>query len=499
VNKTMVSGAVALLLAAGAARAQGGAAAAQGGQGAAPGQMTPTQQQGQTGSGQDPSQQRPEGSPPAGAQRGADEPAGEGTSLSERVDLVEVQQKDAVVTGDVPGSFRIPGTDVSVRIYGFAELNWVHDFRGDNSDVDYSTFVPYVPLRGSEAAERRNRDYFTGRTSRIGVEAATPTRFGAIAMKIEGDFNNEPRTGTTAINETNTADGTDLDNTIFTQQATNSYGFRIRHAYGSFAGLLAGQTWSTFQDVDNAPETVDYNGPIGNTFIRQPLVRYTYAAGTRGKYTIALENAVTYVLDENIAVQNSSLSRMPDVVLRWDGSYGWGSMSVRGVTLEHHLDTGTNEVSARGYGLASTVFLKVRGRDYLSVGATYGDGIGRYLNYIEGALYDSADDEILLEQAIGVTAGYQFKPLDGLRINFVYGMTRNFDNEYTSFARNNALLASDRFGINRQVHQAHVGPIWTPVKGVDLGIEGIYGWRQTVGAQVGDMVRVNFSAKYYIN
>jgi len=204
-------------------------------------------------------------------------------ALKARADEAEVKAKDAVVAGDIPGSFRIPGSDVSIRLYGWAELNYIHDLKGDNSDVDYSTFAPYIPLKGTADYRRKNRDYLTARTSRLGVEAGTPTKYGVLGVKIEGDFNNEPRTGNSAQNGTS--------GNVFTQQATSSYNFRIRQAYGQVGGLLAGMTWSTFMDVDNYPETVDFNGPIGNTFIRQPQIRYTYGTPDYGNFTVALENS----------------------------------------------------------------------------------------------------------------------------------------------------------------------------------------------------------------
>jgi len=423
-------------------------------------------------------------------------------ALKSRLDEAEVKQKDAVVAGDIPGSFRIPGTEVSIRIYGFAELNYNHDFMGDNSDVDYATFAPYIPLKGTPEYERKNRDYLTARTSRLGVEAGVPTRFGVLGMKIEGDFNNEPRTGNTAQNGS--------ANNIFTQQATSSYGFRVRQAYGQFGGLLAGMTWSTFMDVDNYPETVDYNGPIGNTFIRQPVLRYTYGTPSYGNFTVALENSASYVLDPNerefATPFASSLSRVPDAVLRWDKGFQWGSMSVRAMTQELRFDDGAGiKPSARGWGAGSSALIKTIGRDFITVGVTYGNGIGRYLNYIEGAIYDDVNDKILMERAIGVIAGYQLKANDQWRFNFVYGMTRNFDNDYTDFVKalapdaNGFRLDSARFGVNRMVQQAHVGFFYSPLKQVDLGFEGIWGFRKTLAGETGDSLRFNFSAKYYIN
>jgi len=50
---------------------------------------------------------------------------------------------------------------------------------------------------------------------------------------------------------------------------------------------------------------------------------------------------------------------------------------------------------------------------------TYGDGIGRYMNYIEGAVFEPTTGKIRVERAIGVVAGYQWKPRADLRFNFV--------------------------------------------------------------------------------
>ncbi|MFC6520019.1 hypothetical protein ACFQAT_09775 [Undibacterium arcticum] len=61
-------------------------------------------------------------------------------ALADRVEQVELRSKDAVVLGDIPNSFRLPNSDTSLHIYGFAELNMVKEFKGDNSDQDYSTF-----------------------------------------------------------------------------------------------------------------------------------------------------------------------------------------------------------------------------------------------------------------------------------------------------------------------------------------------------------------------
>jgi hypothetical protein len=195
----------------------------------------------------------------------------------------------------------------------------------------------------------------------------------------------------------------------------------------------------------------------------------------------------------------SSLSRLPDMVLRWDKGFQWGSASVRGMTQELRVDDGAGaKAAARGWGVGASALVKTFGSDYLVLAVTYGDGIGRYLNYVEGAILDSANLDILMERAVGVIAGYQYKPSDTLRFNLVYGMTRNFDNDYTDFVRTIG-FDSGRFGINRTVQQAHLGFIYNPLKTVDVGVEGIWSNRKTLAGETGDGLRFNLSFKYYIN
>ena len=60
----------------------------------------------------------------------AQAPAASASGWNDRIDAVELKQKDAVVLGDIPGSFRLPGSETSIRVYGFAEANLIKDFKG---------------------------------------------------------------------------------------------------------------------------------------------------------------------------------------------------------------------------------------------------------------------------------------------------------------------------------------------------------------------------------
>ena len=43
----------------------------------------------------------------------------------DRIEQLEIKAKDAVVGGDIAGSFRLPGSETSVHIYGYAEAQLI--------------------------------------------------------------------------------------------------------------------------------------------------------------------------------------------------------------------------------------------------------------------------------------------------------------------------------------------------------------------------------------
>ncbi|MFX5157790.1 DcaP family trimeric outer membrane transporter, partial [Acinetobacter baumannii] len=64
---------------------------------------------------------------------------------------------------------------------------------------------------------------------------------------------------------------------------------RVRHAYFSLGKWLVGQTTSPFVNTDTAPETVDFNGPMGYGSTRTVQVRYTQPIDANQKVLLAVE------------------------------------------------------------------------------------------------------------------------------------------------------------------------------------------------------------------
>ena len=75
---------------------------------------------------------------------------------------------------------------------------------------------------------------------------------------------------------------------------TDFYGsgnvLRLRQAFGSYKGLMAGQAWSTFVDDANFPNTIDFESPMAFPSIRQAQARFTAKLGAKASWSVAVED-----------------------------------------------------------------------------------------------------------------------------------------------------------------------------------------------------------------
>jgi hypothetical protein len=363
-------------------------------------------------------------------------------SPTERIEQLELKAKDAVVGGDIGGSFRLPGSETSIRIYGYAEAHLIHDIKAPGPS-DLFTDLMFQPLDNSGAQKGKTK--LTASTSRFGFETSTPTKLGALATKIEADF--------------------------YSYGSDNRNRLRLRHAYGEYGGFLVGQTWSTFMDLDDLPETVDFNGPIGAPFSRRTMIRYTYGDPKAGyKFTAALEDP------EDQFGGGSANERLPQVVLRFDKSFDWGAVNAR--LLGHEKRSATQTKRGGGVGVGGSY--KLTDRDLFMGQYTRVDGDIDQLYGSNGYAIDGAG-AITFDKNQGLVLGYARTFSDQLRGTLVYGMNKGKTAEAVD---------------NRSLKQFFVNLIYTPIKNVELGAEVILGKRKTFAGDTGTMQRLDFMGRY---
>ncbi len=373
-------------------------------------------------------------------------------------DQATAQVKESVVGGDIPNSFRMPNSETSVRVYGYAEADLIHDIKGTPS-ADFFTNLPGQPLNKDNA--KSGKTVLTGETSRFGFETSTPTSVGPIHTQLEGDFYSYGNA-----------------------QGSNSV-LRLRQAYGEYAGWLIGQTWSTFMDGDNGPETVDFNGPIGMPFARVGQIRYTYAMASGATFKIALEDG------SHANVSSAVGASRPTLVLSAAKSADWGNVNLR--LLSHEQRTASASKTGSGWGIGGQYKIS---SDFILMGQyAEVDADNNNPNAMLGANFPVVDANggIQMDRSrggvIGLTKVYDEK----LRTTLAYGFVESVASDaYVAATGDNTL-------INKRMNQWHLNFIYTPIKNVDLGAELIGGSRENYAGDKGDLSRLNLMARYSFN
>jgi hypothetical protein len=448
--------------------------------------------------------------------------------------------------GSFPRSFLIPGTDTSIRVGGFIDETIDYYFQGGPVNGNQSTtvgatgnleaiplnihanaVVPGFPTTGSivpgQVANSRGNSVFlqSPRESRLNVETRTPTAWGESRTFIEFDF-----AGTNNFSGTTTGLTTVSDSLVP----------RLRYAYGTLGGFLAGQANSNFADPDANAETLDFGGPTGQAgVVRIPQIRYTYAGPWGSAWSISAETPETDIVtpagnvrsDSNTqglpsgpgAVVNGTAgcvangilisptvactlsgnptkSSAPDLTFASYWSQPWGHVDFRGVlrpTLtvnDGHLIDKT--FIGGGGGLSGDVKPGWFGweKDDFVWQFTVGSGLGRYLNSTAGAALATnfltspataaAAGNILVQPVteFGAQVGYQHWWLPNLRSTAVYG--------YSYFGYPSQVIGPTQSIVsNKQLQTAHANLIWSPVAFIDAGVEYTWGQRETVSNNKG--------------
>jgi hypothetical protein len=383
-----------------------------------------------------------------------------------------------VVAGAMPGSFLVPGTDSSLKIYGNARVDATYDFATRSNDIrnnDWASAVFAQPLDTNSAnLQRKGQFYATARASRFGIVTNTPSKWGDLEVKLEGDFN--------------------APNDYMGELGSNGTQFRLRHAYGRWGNLLVGQTWSNFIDLRSYPDTVDFN-PTGNvTLIRQAQLRYTLPLGGSSlAFSVENPESLTGLPPSQTLSSGGRIDfdRVPDFVVNWSLHGEKAHVSARAVTMEYRNDLH----SQRGYafGLSGSSRL---GPGTLVAGIQGGEGIGRYMfnSILQGATETGRD--LRLWSAMGWHIGYTFPWSSNLRSNLIASQTYFGTDETANTYGRFWVGKADEFVPNKRVEQAVVNLLWGITKNVEAGIEYSWGRRITFADEEGIQHRINTMIQY---
>ncbi len=258
-----------------------------------------------------------------------------------------------------------PASEATVTIYGFGQADAIEDFKQNNPewfDVNRPTKLPAF----HNEFGRDGRFWLSARQSRLGAKGTFPTPNGEVFAQFEFDMFGVGRdAGLTTI--------------------------RLRHAWGQWKRIGAGQTNSQFMDVDVFPNILDYWGPNGMLFFRNVQVFYELYRSGESRARVAIEapgaSADAGLVSDRVELENvRGRFPMPDITGHYRYGRPWGHIQIGGAIRyfafddllpDDPFDFNHHEW---GGGVSLSSVWKVTSADTLRLQAVYGHGIQNYFN-----------------------------------------------------------------------------------------------------------------------
>jgi hypothetical protein len=224
--------------------------------------------------------------------------------------LAELDEREVGV-GGAPVESDAP--KIRLDVYGFIHTDAIYDF--DRVDPNWkATLRPSrIPVNcpGDTGCGNDGETVLSVRQSRLGFRGYVPTPVGEITTKFEFELFGV---------------GDDAGETTF----------RLRHAYAELGHFGAGQTWSLFMDPDVFPNTIDYWGPVGMAFFRNPQIRWTPIDREGISLAVAIESPSSALDQGKIDTEDvsdfgdgfSDWSQYPDFTTHVRGDFDWGHVQL---------------------------------------------------------------------------------------------------------------------------------------------------------------------------
>lgn len=384
--------------------------------------------------------------------------------------------------------------DKAFEIYGFVQLDFTQDFDRVNPDWE-DTLRPSRIGIDEEQFGDDGQSSFSVKQSRFGVKASLPTARGPINTRFEFDIFGV---------------GDDAGQTTF----------RLRHAYGEYGQFLAGQTHSLFMDIDIFPNTVEYWGPTGMVFLRNPQIRWTPISGANS-FAVAIENPSNDIdsgefreVADFPGAQGDQ--EWPDLTAQFRMTRDWGHAQLAGILrwvgteVVGDTDPGPGvdqgviyDDDDTGWGLNLTTVINVFDRDAIRAGYVFGEGIASYMN--DGGM-DAGPNQGLLPGG-GLPGGTQLEAVEltGLSLYYDHWWNDRWSSSagysYTE-VDNTAGQLDDTF---EKGQYASANLLYYPVENVLVGAEFIWGdlevkdGRDNSDARLQITFKYNFSSKDFMN
>ena len=400
-------------------------------------------------------------------------------ALRDRVTALESRSVQVQNSPEMPQHHKLLG-DNNLELYGFVQLDAIQDFNRVDPKWDASLRASKIPTQEG-AFGGDGQSIFSVRQTRLGVKADGMLAGKPYEARFEFDlYGTGDEAGQTHVH--------------------------MRHMYAKWGPFLAGQTNTLFMDGDIAPNSIEYWGPPGMVWLRNPQIRWTFLNRNGWEAAVALEHPANDIdpgnirlIDEDIASNIQSNEELPDLTaaVRYGGD--WGHVRLAGMLRKIGYETrGTvdNEPDGHetGWGIDATTAIRL-GLATGKFGVVYGKGIATYMNdggmdlapavsTIPGPGTITLVPRAEAVKLLGISAFVDFQWSKNWSSTVGYSFTK-VDN--TNFQEASAFHKGE---------YALANILWTPADPVVTGVELQWGKRTDNDGDRGSDLRLQYSFKY---
>ncbi|MDM0033751.1 hypothetical protein QTI33_16575 [Variovorax sp. J22P271] len=356
-----------------------------------------------------------------------------------------------------------------VGFHGQVMLDAIHDAKRMNPQWRATLRPSQIPVDcpGDPGCGKEGVGTFSVRQSSLGFRANIPTPMGAIK--------------------------TDLSFDLFgTDGGTHVHWLNV---WAELGGFGVGQYDSNFMDIDVFPNTIDYWGPSGMMFLRNPQLRYTALDRDGMKLALSLEapNSVLDTgklseVDPGFGFGVQPWNRLPDAIGSFRLERDWGHLRVAGMVRQVGFQSaatpqGLASGHKTGYGLNLSGAYRLLGKDSITGQVAYGHAIASYAN--DGGV-DLAPGRNLRAETVPSTAWLLY-------------YNHAWSEKWSSAIGYSEHRQSNTFGQLGNAFQkgsyASANVLYYPVRNITAGLEFIWGRRENKDGAAQPDSRLQFSTK----
>jgi hypothetical protein len=429
-------------------------------------------------------------------------------ALQDKIAKIEVQEQHhvapaaAVEAGAKPKSWKLPGTNTSMNIGGFAILQFDYDLNGASSYGPANAQVD-----GTPGAARQGEFDLNARQSRIFVSTSTPTDWGDLLTHIEFDMNGTGGQTASGGAEYNSNQGAAL---------------RMRKAYGQLGPVLAGQDTTTFF-TPGAGERTDVATPyVGSSAFRLGVIRYTQSFGGGTMLQVAIEDPVVSgdtaaagavlgannnggrgVSTANITGVGPNTHKTPAFVAQLSHRWSSGDAGLALMGRQLGVDNAgvggvTQNDTTISWGLSAGAGWIISKQFRAGAQFLYGKSLGIYSggeNILLTATGGASGFGIDHVGVIGGAAFVQWRFTDTMRINLLYGREQyDYNLAKDEINPGGGPVAASRVLDYTQMMTANI--MWEPVPAVNIGLQYMYTLDSLVNSPNAKQSRLELAFRY---